>query len=248
MDKFKNIILIIGIFLLLAAPAHAIPYDLNHMTNFDYYSTYEWGYSNWQDNQFVRDAWFNATGETSPDYYENFETGFNSGQNISGLTFGGGAKFYNVNGTAAVLAGGGRKLGGSPAIGALSWSNSSFSNTSYSKIDFVTPADYLGFYIFDTDHGGTTVKYNVGFTDGTSSSVSGNRAGQNKYVFVGLVNTHPYAQFDSVSVETRSASYYGIDELEWGKTPSAPIPEPGTLLLLGSGLTGLAASRKKFRK
>ena len=38
-----------------------------------------------------------------------------------------------------------------------------------------------------------------------------------------------------------------VDHLQYGQSNTNPVPEPSTLLLLGSGLVGLAGMRRRFK-
>ena len=89
----------------------------------------------------------------------------------------------------------------------------------------------------------------------TCSSFSDSFAGSTVYSATNQP-AYPYTMFSSLVTATGSSStlsfsffqdpsYYGLDDVSLVRSSPSPVPEPSTLMLMGSGLLGLAGAAKR---
>ena len=138
-------------------------------------------------------------------------------------------------------------------VGRYATSGSQYWETEESfGINFSAPVAAFGFYGIDigdfegqvtvTTVGGLNQVFNIGNT------IGGQGGG---VLFWGFVSTSPVELVTSLSFGNTAAGvdFFGFDDMTIGSIEQVRpvIPEPGTLLLIGSGLAGLAARRRRNR-
>lgn len=121
-------------------------------------------------------------------------------------------------------------------------------HSGYIRVGLSTTANYLGLFWGSIDSYNTISFYYQGspvasFTGGDiSSAADGNQTAPSTNTYV---NFFDLPMFDSFTLSSTQFAFE-VDNIAVGTTP---VPEPATLLLLGTGLVGLAGfGRKRFRK
>ena len=187
-------------------------------------------------NAATRAAWIAAAGE-SPDFIEDFESGFVDFQNIHGV--GGhpdGMVIRDTSGAAAVtVRSGAGVINGSNPVGTFS---ATHNELAFLELDFsgtsLGGVSYVGF--LDIDQAGTTGTAYTSIGDAFSFDTtvgSGNSA-----EFFGVVSQNT-GLITRIELDASGDGRWGIDNIEYG------VPEPASLSLLGLGLIALGFGRRR---
>jgi hypothetical protein len=118
------------------------------------------------------------------------------------------------------------------------------SPTGIVRVDFVDPVLSFGAWFLDVEQDYASTGFDVG---GHSIRFSENQ-GDNSQSFLGFIADAPVYSLEIHLNSTSGGNGIGLDDIKYSTT-SEPVPEPTTMLLLGTGLAGiLGMGRKKFIK
>lgn len=220
-------------------------------------------------NEATRQSWLNTLGITNGQHFIDFETGFEEGQQIGGMSLDGGLVLGDTPGDATpfglVVTGQASNIGSSNPVGFLTATH----DNDFLRFDFsAAPVDYIGFLDIDQSSFavnvwtglllGSTITfaddltYTFGADDTDTTASSGNSA-----EFFGLIG-NDMGQIKYIDLATSGDATWGIDNIEFGwLTPLLPeadvlppqaVPDTastGGLLIGALGLMGMVNRRRR---
>jgi hypothetical protein len=124
--------------------------------------------------------------------------------------------------------------------------NPNSTSTPSIRIVLAAPITAFGLNLFSANPNGLGFTINLLSTPFVLATTNGSPNGTQNSTFFGVTSDTPFSTID-VSLSPQAGAYELIDNFRFG-TADAQTPEAATFLLIGSGLVGMMALRKRIMK